>query len=302
MAMICGNLSVSPGGHLLFAGQDVVELARQYGTPLYLMDEDRLRANCRRYQEAFRRHFGNGSRPLYASKANSFKRIYEIMQSEGMGIDVVSSGEIYAARLAGYDLSQAYFHSNNKIDADIAFAMDSGVGYFVADGPEEVDAIEAEAARRGIRQKVLLRLSPGIDPHTYAAMTTGQVDSKFGVAISTGQAEAVTRQILAQPHLELEGFHCHIGSQVFTQDVFEQSAVIMLRFMAHIRKVLGYAARQLDLGGGYGVRYTDSDPELDVCRKVEKVASVVRNACRQLDLSLPEIHMSPAGPLWPMPA
>ena len=144
MAMICGNLSVSPGGHLLFAGQDVVELARQYGTPLYLMDEDRLRANCRRYQEAFRRHFGNGSRPLYASKANSFKRIYEIMREEGMGIDVVSSGEIYTALQAGYDLSQAYFHSNNKTDEDIRYSMEHGIGCFVADNAEEVRAVEAD--------------------------------------------------------------------------------------------------------------------------------------------------------------
>ena len=133
--MICDNLTVS-NGRLLFAGQDTVELARQYGTPLYLMDEDRIRANCRVYTEAFRRHFGPGARPLYASKANSFQRIYEIMREEGMGIDVVSSGEIYTALRAGYDLGQAYFHSNNKTDEDIRYSMDHGIGYFVADNVE----------------------------------------------------------------------------------------------------------------------------------------------------------------------
>ena len=133
--MICDNLTVS-NGRLLFAGQDTVELARQYGTPLYLMDEDRIRANCRVYTEAFRRHFGPGARPLYASKANSFRRIYEIMREEGMGIDVVSSGEIYTALRAGYDLGQAYFHSNNKTDEDIRYSMDHGIGYFVADNVE----------------------------------------------------------------------------------------------------------------------------------------------------------------------
>ena len=162
--MICDNLTVS-NGRLLFAGQDTVELARQYGTPLYLMDEDRIRANCQVYTEAFRRHFGPGARPLYASKANSFQRIYEIMREEGMGIDVVSSGEIYTALRAGYDLGQAYFHSNNKTDEDIRYSMDHGIGYFVADNVEEIKAIEAEAARRGIKQRVLLRLTPGIDPH-----------------------------------------------------------------------------------------------------------------------------------------
>ena len=149
--MICDNLTVS-NGRLLFAGQDTVELARQYGTPLYLMDEDRIRANCRVYTEAFRRHFGPGARPLYASKANSFQRIYEIMREEGMGIDVVSSGEIYTALRAGYDLGQAYFHSNNKTDEDIRYSMDHGIGYFVADNVEEIKAIEAEAARHRHRQ------------------------------------------------------------------------------------------------------------------------------------------------------
>lgn len=197
--MICDNLTVSPSGHLLFAGQDTVELAKQYGTPLYLMDEDRIRHNCRVYTQAFRKHFGPGARPLYASKANSFKRIYEIMKEEGMGIDVVSSGEIYTALQAGYDLGQAYFHSNNKTDEDIRYSMEHGIGYFVADNVEEIKAIEAEAARRGIRQKVLLRLTPGIDPHTYEAISTGKVDSKFGSAIETGQAEEITVYTLGQP-------------------------------------------------------------------------------------------------------
>ena len=200
--MICDNLTVS-NGRLLFAGQDTVELARQYGTPLYLMDEDRIRANCQVYTEAFRRHFGPGARPLYASKANSFQRIYEIMREEGMGIDVVSSGEIYTALRAGYDLGQAYFHSNNKTDEDIRYSMDHGIGYFVADNVEEIKAIEAEAARRGIKQRVLLRLTPGIDPHTYEAIATGKVDSKFGSAIETGQAEEITLFTLRQPHVEL---------------------------------------------------------------------------------------------------
>ena len=142
---ICDNITVGPNGRLFFAGQDTVALAEQYGTPLYLMDEDRIRENCRLYQTAFRKHFGDGSRPLYASKAACFKRIYEIMSEEGMGIDVVSSGEIYTARLAGYDLSHAYFHSSNKTDEDIVYGMDSGVGYFVADNAEEIQLISTMA-------------------------------------------------------------------------------------------------------------------------------------------------------------
>ena len=290
--MICDNLTVS-NGRLLFAGQDTVELARQYGTPLYLMDEDKIRENCRVYAAAFQKHFGDRARPLYASKANSFKRIYEIMKEEQMGIDVVSSGEIYTALQAGYDLSRAYFHSNNKTDEDIRYSMENGIGYFVADNVEEIRAIEAEAARRGVRQKVLLRLTPGIDPHTYEAIATGKVDSKFGSAIETGQAEEITAFTLQQPHVELVGFHCHVGSQVFAEDVFERAAVIMLEFVAAMKNKYGYMAQQLDLGGGYGVRYVESDPDLDVDTKVGEVAAAIRQACARLEIDLPEIHMEP---------
>lgn len=291
--MLYETLTIGENGHLYFAGQDTVALAKQYGTPLYLMDEDGIRRQCRVYQESFRTHFGAASRPLYASKACCFKRMYEIMQEEDMGIDVVSSGEIYTALQAGYDLRGAYFHSNNKTDADIAFAMDSQVGYFVADNREEIDAIEAEAARRGIRQRVLLRLTPGIDPHTYEAISTGKVDSKFGSAIETGQAEEITLYTLAQPHVELMGFHCHVGSQVFGEDVFERAAVVMLEFIAAMARKHGYQARQLDLGGGYGVRYVDSDPYLDVDAKVGQVAAAIKEACARLGIAMPEIHMEP---------
>ncbi len=290
--MICDNISVR-GNRLLFAGQDTLELAEKYGTPLYLIDEDLLRQNCRVYKQAFEKHFGKGSKPLYASKANSFKRIYEIMAEEGMGIDVVSQGEIYTALKAGFDLKEAYFHSNNKTDADIAFGMDHGIGCFVADNIEEIKAIEKEAAKRNIVQKVLLRLTPGIDPHTYEAVATGKVDSKFGSAIETGQAEEITLFTLEQEHVDLAGFHCHVGSQVFGEDIFERGAAKMLEFIAYMKKEHGYMARMLDLGGGYGVRYVDDDPYLNVEKKVSDVAKAAQEACERLGIELPEIHMEP---------
>ncbi len=291
--MICDNITVAENGRLLFAGQDTVALAKQYGTPLYLMDEDRIREKCRIYTAAFRKHFGGKARPLYASKALSCKRIYEIMKEEDMGIDVVSSGEIYTALQAGYDLSRAYFHSNNKTDEDIRYGMDHGIGCFVADNVEEIKVIESEAAARNIRQSVLLRLTPGIDPHTYEAIATGKVDSKFGSAIETGQAEEITAFTLRQPHVDLAGFHCHVGSQVFAEDVFERAAVIMLEFAAEMKAKYGYMARQLDLGGGYGVRYVDSDPFLDVDTKVGEVAAAIHETCARLGIEMPEIHMEP---------
>ncbi|NLY72667.1 MAG: diaminopimelate decarboxylase, partial [Tissierellia bacterium] len=147
--MICENITIADNGHLHFAGQDTVELASRYGTPLYLIDEDRIRKNIRAYVNAFNKHLGGKGFPLFASKSISFKRIYEIMKEENIGIDVVSSGEIYTALLAGYDISRAYFHSNNKTDEDIRYAIDNGIGYFVADNIEEIKAIEVEASKRG---------------------------------------------------------------------------------------------------------------------------------------------------------
>lgn len=291
--MICDNITVAGNGRLLFAGQDTIALAKEYGTPLYLLDEDRIRHNCRVYTEAFQKHFSGRARPLYASKALSCKRIYELMREEDMGIDVVSSGEIYTALQAGYDLSRAYFHSNNKTDDDIRYGMEHGIGCFVADNVEEIKAIEAEAAARNRKQTVLLRLTPGIDPHTYEAIATGKVDSKFGSAIETGQAGEITAFTLKQPHVDLAGFHCHVGSQVFAEDVFERAAEIMLEFIAEIKEKYGYMARQLDLGGGYGVRYVESDPYLDVDKKVGEVAAAIHAACERLNIEMPEIHMEP---------
>ena len=290
---ICDNLSVNGAGHLCFGGQDTAALAAKYGTPLYLMDEDRLRRNMRVYTDAFRRHFVPGSRVLYASKANAFRQIFRIVQEEDLGVDVVSSGEIHTAHQAGFDMSRAYFHSNNKTDADIRFAMDCGVGCFVVDGEEELRAIDAEAARRGGKQKLLLRLTPGIDPHTYAAVDTGRVDSKFGSAIETGQAEQLTALTLTLQHVDLAGFHCHVGSQVFDEDVFERSGVVMLEFIAMIAGKYGYTARELDLGGGYGVPYLASDGTVDIAARIGEVAAVIRETCLRLGIPEPAILMEP---------
>ena len=290
---ICENISVNAAGHLCFGGQDTAALAEKYGTPLYLMDEDRLRHNMRVYTEAFRRNFAPGSRALYASKACAFRQIFRIAQEEGMGADVVSAGEIHTAERAGFDLSLAYFHSNNKTDADIRFALERGVGCFVVDGEDELLALDALAAELGKKQKVLLRLTPGIDPHTYAAVDTGRVDSKFGSAIETGQAEAFTALALSLQNIDLAGFHCHVGSQVFGEDVFERAAAVMLDFIALIAEKYGYAARELDLGGGYGVPYVESDGTVDIGARIGEVAAVIRERCARLGIPEPAILMEP---------
>ena len=291
--MICPNLSINQQGHLCLGGMDTVLLAEQYGTPLYLMDEDRIRERCRTYITAMREAFGENAKPLYASKAASFRQIYRIMREEGMGVDVVSSGEVYTAWSVSYPMENAYFHSNNKTDEDIDFAMSCGVGYFVVDNYEELDAIQRIAGERGIVQKVLLRLTPGIDPHTYAAVATGKVDSKFGSAIETGQAEDITKYALGLSNIKLMGFHCHVGSQVFDSDVFLRASEIMLNFVADMKAKYGYITLELDLGGGYGVRYLATDPEIDIAQNIHEVAKVVKAQCQTLGLDLPDIRMEP---------
>ncbi len=291
--MICNNLSVNAEGHLCLGGQDTVLLAQQYGTPLYLFDEDRIRERCRTYKNAMREAFGASAMPLYASKAASFRQMYRIMKEEGMGVDVVSSGEVYTAKSADFPMECAYFHSNNKTDADIAYAMDAGVGYFVVDNREELDAIEREASLRGITQKILLRLTPGIDPHTYEAVSTGKVDSKFGSAIETGQAEEITVYALKQAHIHLSGYHCHVGSQVFDSDVFLRAAAIMLEFAAQMKEKYGYILEELDLGGGYGVRYLEEHPEIDIYANILAVGLAVKAQCTAKNLSMPAMRMEP---------
>lgn len=291
--MICDNLDVSADGRLLFGGRDTVGLAEKYGTPLFLMDEERLRHNCRLYVNAVNRHFGEGAKVLYASKASSFKRIYEIINEEGMGCDVVSSGEIYTASLAGFPLENAYFHSNNKTDADIEYAIASGIGYFVVDNEEELFAIDRIAGEKGKVQNILFRLTPGIDPHTYAAVATGKVDSKFGSAIETGQAEEITRLALSLKNVHLCGFHCHVGSQVFDSDVYLRASEIMLGFIADMQEKLGLKTEILDLGGGYGVRYTEDDPTINIEKNIGQVAKHIKSCVKKLGIDMPSIRFEP---------
>ena len=293
--MLCSNIGINESGHLTFAGEDTVRLAAHYKTPLYLMDEDRIRENCRVYKTAMERAFGAGSYPLYASKAASFKRMYTIMQEEKMAIDVVSAGEIATAKRAGFSMERAFFHGNNKTDADISYAMAANVGYFVADHEEELEIISREAKSRGIRQKVLLRLTPGIDPHTYEAVATGKVDSKFGVAIETGQAEHFVQHALSLPNLRLMGYHCHVGSQVFDEDgsVYHNAAKIMMTFAVEMKKKYGAELQVLDLGGGYGVRYTDADPQVNIPENIEQLAGTIKSLCEELSLPMPAVLLEP---------
>ena len=291
--MLHDNLSINERGHLTFGGVDTVKMAEKYGTPLYLLDEDRVRKNCRVYLSAMKEYFGGESGPLLASKALSFKGIYRIAKEEGMRTDLVSIGEMFTAHAAGFPLSRAYFHGNNKTDRDIETAIEYGVGTFVVDNREALYAIDRIAGERGICQNILLRLSPGIDPHTQEKISTGKVDSKFGTAIETGQAEELTKEALALKNVALLGFHCHVGSQIFEETPFTDAADIMLAFMACMRDKHGFTATVLNLGGGFGVRYTEEDPVIDYRANIRLVASHVKARCAEYRFPMPEILMEP---------
>ncbi|MBE7023829.1 MAG: diaminopimelate decarboxylase [Ruminococcaceae bacterium] len=291
--MICDNLGIATDGNLTFAGRDAVELAKKYGTPLYLMDEEKIRYNCRTYVDAMKKYFGENALPLYASKANSFKQIYRIVNEEGMGVDVVSAGEICTAVSAGFPMEKVYFHGNNKTDADIEYAIKNGVGYFVADNIDEINAIDEISGMHNVCSKILIRITPGIDPHTYDAVATGKVDSKFGSAIETGAAMEITRLAISKKNISLYGFHCHVGSQVFDSDVFFKSSDVMLGFIAETERILGFKTKELNLGGGYGVRYVETDPVIDIADNIAQVARVVKEKCDTLGIDVPAIRMEP---------
>ena len=291
------HLGVNGEGNLTIGNVDTTSLAKKYGTPLYVLDENVIRRQCRTYLQAAKEYFGADALPLYASKALCFTEMYRIAADEGMGIDCVSGGEIYTAVRANFPADKIYFHGNNKTDADIRYAMDSGVGTFVVDNPDELDAVSRESVSRGKIQRILLRITPGIDPHTHKAVVTGNVDSKFGSAIVTGDAMRIVKKALAMGGIHLAGLHCHIGSQIFDSEPFEDAAKIMVGFIADIKRECGYEISELNLGGGLGVRYTEYDREIDYASAIKNIADIVRKLCDKSQITLPRVILEPGRSL-----
>jgi len=291
--MLYDNLTINEKGHLAIGGFDAEELAAEFGTPLYVLDENIVRANCRTYVNAMHECFGPESAPLYASKALCFKGIYPVVQSEGMCVDVVSPGEIYTALAAGFPASKMFFHGTNKTDADIEYGVKSGIGYFVVDNLNELEVLNRTAAEAGVTQKVLLRLTCGLDPHTLEAINTGKVDSQFGVPIDTGQAYDFVKAALECGNVEVAGFHSHVGSQIFESDSFNRQVEILISFAAKVRDGLGHAIKVLNIGGGFGVRYTEKDPVSDIPARIREVSDHLNAALAENDFALDAVFMEP---------
>ena len=291
--MLYSNLTVNERGHLAISGIDAEDLAAEYGTPLYVLDEDVIRRNCRTYVEAIHECFGQASAPLFASKALSFKGIYPIVESEGMCVDVVSPGEIYTALAAGFPAEKMFFHGTNKTDPEIEYGVDSGIGYFVVDNLNELEVLNKVCEERGVRQKVLLRLTCGLDPHTLEAINTGRVDSQFGVPIDTGQADVFVKKALECGSIDLVGFHSHAGSQIFESDSFNLQAEILVSYAAKVRDEFGYTIKVLNIGGGFGVRYTEEDPVLDIPERIREIKRHLQSACDKHGMEFDAVFMEP---------
>lgn len=294
------HLSINEEGHLTVGGCDTVELAGRFGTPLYVMDETKIRESCRAFLQSIQECYHGNGLPTYACKAFCCKEMCRIIKEEGLALDVCSGGELYTALSVDFPAERIMFHGNNKSETEIRYGLSENVGRFIADNLRELRLISKIGGEIGKTGRVILRIKPGIDAHTHDFIRTGQIDSKFGIAIETGEAFEAVRLALELPNVELMGFHCHIGSQIFELEPFAHAAEVMLQFIAKVRRELDFETRELNLGGGFGIRYTDADTPRPYGDFMKTVSKRVYEVCDKLGISVPRIYIEPgrsiAGP------
>ena len=278
-------------GHLTIGGCDAVDLAEQYGTPLYVLDEATLRSRCRQFAEAFADRYAD-SQAVYASKAYINPALARIFAEEGLGLDVVSGGELAVAKAGDVPLDRVYFHGNNKTPAELSEAVAAGIGRVVVDSFHELRLLEQICADAGKTQDILVRVSPGIDPHTHAYTTTGIIDSKFGFSIQTGDAERAILQAIAAPHLNLLGLHFHLGSPIFELEPYQAATDLVLRFAAGLREQ-GLRLQEFSPGGGFAIAYTREDQPPAASQYAEAIVSTLTAACAELGMEQPSLVVEP---------
>ena len=291
------TLKINDLGHLELGGADCVDLAEKFGTPLYLFDEAYIRKMMRIYRDTLAEEYGKDrGMVLYASKAFSCKAIYAIANQENIGVDVVSGGELYTALQAGFPANRIYMHGNNKLDYELEEALDARIGCIVADSYREIEKINAFAKQRSIKQDILLRINPGIEAHTHAFVQTATTDSKFGFSIGNGTATAITKYALEQSNVVLKGYHCHIGSQIFEKQSFVLAAEKCMDFLAQMKEQFNFTAETLNLGGGFGIWYTDEDrkiPSEDYAEYLKALIATVKAKAQENGLPLPYLLIEP---------
>lgn len=285
------NITVQ-NGHLFVGGCDTVELAKEYGTPLYIMDETTVRENCKMFVESMKKNYKK-SLVLYASKALNCLELCRIANDEGMGLDVVSGGELYTALKAGVPASKLYFHGNNKTDEEIRMAIEHKIGRIIVDNISELEAVDEIAKEMDVCPNIMFRIKPGVDAHTHNFVRTGQIDSKFGFALENGEAFEAVKKALSLKNVNLTGLHCHIGSQIFDDEPFVSAALIMVKFYKKIKDELGKTFDDLNLGGGFGIKYIEQDDPMAYDKFMEKVSDVIHDYCSTNDLDVPRILIEP---------
>ena len=290
---VSDNLTVNEKGHLAVSGVDTVELAKEYGTPLYVMDEAMIRSACQRFKKSIDEFYGGAGLVCYASKAFSCKEIYRIVDSEGVGADVVSGGELYTAASVGFPMDKICFHGNNKTDEELELAIEKKVGRIIVDNVYELERLDKLAEKKGVVANIMFRIKPGIDAHTHNFVKTGQIDSKFGFALETGEAFEAVKKAVELKNVHLVGLHCHIGSQIFDIDPFVHAAEVMLGFIAKIKDELSFEVKELNLGGGFGIKYTNEDKPCAFEKYMECVSVKVKEICAEKGIKLPFILIEP---------
>lgn len=262
--MLFGTQKINSQGHLEIGGCDTVDLAKQFGTPLYVMDEDLIRRNCREYINGFKSRYQN-SAIAFAGKAFLNAAACRIMDQEGMCLDVASGGELYTAVKANFPMERIYFHGCFKLDAELRMALSKGVGRIVVDSIYELDLLNTIATELCTKAHIILRSTPGIDPHTHKRISTGQADTKFGLNIKDGSAMAAIKHALTLPGITLHGIHCHVGSQLLDLEAHTAAIRIMVEFAKDILDQTGFEVEEINTGGGLGIRYVEGQvpPTID---------------------------------------
>lgn len=290
---VSNHINVNENNHLEIGGCDAIDLVREFKTPLYCLDETTIRENCRLYTESVLKYYNGNGRILYAGKALSVSGLLKIIDDEGLGLDVVSGGELFTAHYAGFPMDKVYFHGNNKTEDEINMALSFGIGRFVVDNEAELELLNRLAKEKGKTASVLFRIKPGIDAHTHDFVKTGQIDSKFGVALETGEALDIVKKAVLAENIDFVGIHCHIGSQIFDLAPFCEAASVMMTFIKEIKDELGVVVRELNLGGGFGISYTENDDPISYDKYMEAVSRVVHEKAKELNVDLPFILMEP---------
>ena len=287
------NLTVNEKNHLVIGENDTVELAKEYGTPLYVMDEDLIRKNMRVYKNAMDKYYNGNGLVLYANKAFCTLFTMRLAKEEGLGIDVESGGELYTAIKAEFPMDKVYFHGNNKTVQELKMAVENGVGHIIVDNIYELEKINEIAKEHGIIQNIMFRIKPGVDAHTHSFIQTGQIDSKFGVALENGEAFEIYQTAHGMSNVNPDGIHCHIGSQIFDIEPFEKAAEIMMNFAADLKDKLGLTITKLNLGGGYGIMYTENDDPVPYDEYIKNVSETVKKTAKDRGIECPFILMEP---------